>query len=184
MKSLKIKKEEVVLVAIDFQERLMPAMKNSQEIEEKMVKLSQGFVVLGLPILTTQQYTKGLGETLASIKGAMGGNFKPIEKTSFSAMGEPEFVKALEATGRKTIVLTGVEAHVCVQQTALDLIEAGYHVFLVNDVISSRDNTDKKYAQRRISEAGGIGTTYEAVLFELVGGAREDGFKQISAIVK
>lgn len=184
MMSLKIRKEDAILVAIDFQEKLMPAMKNNQEIEEKMVKLTQGFMVLGLPILVTQQYTKGLGETVESIKTAMGEKFKPIEKTSFSAMGEPEFVKALETAGRKTVVLTGVEAHVCVQQTALDLIEAGYKVFLVNDAVSSRDNADKKYAQRRMSEAGAVGTTYEAVLFELVGGAREDGFKQISAIVK
>lgn len=184
MMNLKIRKEEAILVAIDFQEKLMPAMKNGQDVVEKMEKLAKGFVVLDLPILTTQQYTKGLGETVEAIQTAMGEKFKPIEKTSFSAMGEPEFVKALEASGRKTIVLAGVEAHVCVQQTALDLLEAGYHVFLVNDAISSRDNTDKKYAQRRMNDAGAIGTTYEAVLFELVGGAREDGFKQISGIVK
>src|SRR5665648_933389 len=115
MMDLKIKKEDAVLVVIDFQERLMPAMKNS---------------------------------------------------------------------GKRTVLLTGIEAHVCVQQTALDLLEEGYQVFLVNDAVSSRDNTDKKYAQRRICEAGAVGTTYEAVLFELLGGAKEDGFKQISGIVK
>ncbi|HZK87976.1 MAG TPA: hypothetical protein VFC27_02395, partial [Anaerovoracaceae bacterium] len=89
MMDLKIKKEDAVLVVIDFQERLMPAMKNSQELEQKMVKLIKGCIVLGLPIITTQQYTKGLGETIGSIKDAMGENFLPIEKTSFSAMGEP-----------------------------------------------------------------------------------------------
>lgn len=184
MKNLKINREDAVLVAIDFQERLMPAMKNNKELEEKMVKLTKGCRVMGLPILTTQQYTKGLGETVAEIKEAMGDQFCPIEKTSFSAMGEPEFVKALEATGKKTVILTGIEAHVCVQQTGLDLLESGYRVFLVTDAVASRDNNDKKYAQRRISDAGATGTTYEAVLFELVGGAREEGFKQISAIVK
>lgn len=162
----------------------MPAMKNHEELEEKMVKLVKGCMVVDLPILTTQQYTKGLGKTVDPIAEAMEDKFLPIEKTSFSAYGEPEFVKALEETGRKTVILTGIEAHVCVQQTALDLIEAGYQVFLVANAISSRDNTDKKYAQRRMSEAGAVGTTYEAVLFELVGGAKEDGFKQISAIVK
>ena len=184
MSVLKVKKEEAVLVAIDFQEKLMPVMKNKQELQEKMVKLVQGCRVLGLPILTTQQYTKGLGETVAPIREAMEDQFLPIEKTSFSAMGEPAFVEALEKTGKRTVLLTGIEAHVCVQQTALDLLEQGYKVFLVVDAISSRDNNDKKYAQRRISEAGAVGTTYEAVLFELVGGAREEGFKQISAIVK
>jgi len=181
---LKINKEDAVLVVIDFQERLMPAMKNSQELEQKMVKLIKGWIVLGLPIITTQQYTKGLGETITSIKDAMGENFLPIEKTSFSAMGEPNFVEVLETSGKRTVILAGIEAHVCVQQTALDLIEEGYQVFLVNDAISSRDNTDKKYAQRRICDSGAIGTTYEAVLFELVGDAKEDGFKQISGIVK
>lgn len=184
MKNLKINKEDAVLVAIDFQERLMPAMKNSKELCEKMVKLTKGCMIMGLPILTTQQYTKGLGETVPEIKEAMGDKFSPIEKTSFSAMGEPEFVKALEGTGKRTVILTGIEAHVCVQLTALDLLEAGYQVFLVMDAVASRDNNDKKYAQRRISDSGAMGTTYEAVLFELVGGAREEGFKQISAIVK
>jgi len=184
MINLKIEKEDAILVAIDFQERLMPAMKNSLELEQKMVKLIKGCIVLGVPIISTQQYTKGLGETIESIKDAMGDNFLPIEKTSFSAMGEPNFVEVLEVSGKRTVILTGIEAHVCVQQTALDLIEEGYRVFLVNDAVSSRDNTDKKFAQRRICEAGAIGTTYEAILFELVGDARNDGFKQISGIVK
>ena len=180
----KIKKEDAVLVAIDFQERLMPAMKNQKEVEETIKKLAEGWRVLGLPVLLTQQYTKGLGTTIESLRTALGEAYSPIEKTSFSAMGEPEFVKALETLGKKTIILTGVETHVCVQQTALDLLEASYQVFLVVDAVSSRDNNDKKYAQRRICEAGAVATTYEAVLFELVGGAREEGFKQISAIVK
>ncbi len=184
MMNLKIQKEDAVLVVIDFQEKLMPAMKNSQELECKMVKLIKGCIVLDVPIITTQQYTKGLGETIETIKAAMGENFLPIEKTSFSAMGEPNFVEVLETSGKRTVILTGIEAHVCVQQTALDLLEEGYQVFLVNDAISSRDNADKKYAQRRICEAGAVGTTYEAVLFEILGGAKEDGFKQISGIVK
>lgn len=184
MRNFKVSKEDAVLVVIDFQGKLMPVMKNSQELEEKMVKLIKGCIVLGVPIITTQQYTKGLGETIESIKEAMGDQFLPIEKSSFSAMGETNFVKTLDRSGKKTVILTGIETHICVQQTALDLLEKGYQVFLVNDAVSSRDNIDKKYAQRRICEAGAIGTTYEAVLFELLGGAKEEGFKQISGIVK
>ena len=184
MKKLKIDKRDAILVAIDFQERIMPAMKNNKELEEKMVKLTTGCMELGIPSVITQQYTKGLGMTIPSLQEAFGDTFRPIEKTSFSAMGEETFVNALSVSGKRTVILTGIEAHVCVQQTALDLIEAGYDVFLVVDAIASRDNNDKKYAQRRISEAGAVCTTYESVLFELVGGAREEGFKQISAIVK
>jgi nicotinamidase-related amidase len=184
MKKLKIEKEDAILVVIDFQEKLMPVMKNAQELEQKTVKLIKGCLVLGVPIILTQQYTKGLGDTIKSIKDAMGEYFLPIEKTTFSAMGEPNFVEVLEISGKRTVILTGIETHVCVQQTALDLLEEGYRVFLVDDAVSSRDNTDKKFAQRRISEAGAIGTTYEAVLFELVVDAKNEKFKQISGIVK
>ncbi len=180
----RLKREEAVLVIIDLQERLMPAMKNDKDVESTVGRLAAGWKALGLPVLLTQQYTQGLGTTVESLRTILGDAYAPVEKTSFSAMGEPEFVRALEALGRRTVVLAGVESHVCVQQTALDLLEAGYRVFLVADAISSRSNGDKKYAQRRMSDAGAVVTTYEAVLFELVGGAREEGFRQVSAIVK
>ncbi|MGI6733361.1 MAG: hydrolase [Anaerovoracaceae bacterium] len=183
MKPLRIRKEEAILVLIDFQERLMPAMKGSEELEEATVKLVKGCRILGVPILVTQQYTKGLGPTIPSIHDAIG-EYEPIEKTAFSAMGEPVFVEKLKESKRKTVILAGIESHVCVLQTALDLIEEGYTVFLVNDCVASRSNSDKKYAQRRIAESGAVGTTYESVLFELLGGARQEGFKDISALVK
>lgn len=183
MKTLKIKKEDAVLVLIDFQERIMPVMKNKEELEAVALKLTKGCSVLGIPILVTQQYTKGLGSTIPSIHEALE-DYTPIEKTSFSAMGEPAFVEALKQTERNTVILAGIETHVCVQQTALDLLEMGYAVFLINDCVASRSNHDKKYAQRRMSETGAVGTTCEAVLFELCGGSREPGFKEISALVK
>jgi nicotinamidase-related amidase len=190
---LKLRKEDTVLVGIDFQERLMPAMKGSDELEAAAVKLVKGCRILGVPVIMTQQYTKGLGQTVPAIAAALtepiGGEtgadvFQPIEKTSFSAMGEPAFAEALEALGRKTAIVAGIEAHVCVQQTVLDLLERGYTVFIANDCISSRSNTDKKYSQRRMGDAGAVGTTCESILFELLKGARESGFKQISALVK
>jgi nicotinamidase-related amidase len=122
--------------------------------------------------------TEPIGEDIAAAE------FQPVEKASFSAMGEPVFVEALEKLGRKTVIIAGIEAHVCVQQTVIDLLEKGYTVFVANDCIASRSNTDKKYAQRRMGEAGAVGTTFESILFELLGGAKEPGFKQISALVK
>jgi nicotinamidase-related amidase len=142
---------------------------------------------MGLPIILTQQYTKGLGETVPVILEALdttGSPFDKIEKTSFSCYGEPTFVTALEQTLRKTVILCGIETHVCVQQTALDLLENGYMVYLIHDCVSSRSNNDKKYAQRRIGEAGAVGTTYEALLFELCVSAKAPEFKAISALVK
>ena len=95
-------------------------------------------------------------------------------------MGEPSFCTALADTGRKSVILAGIEAHVCVQQTALDLLDAGYSVYLINDCISSRSAGDRKSAIRRIAASGAVATTCEAILFELLGGAREPGFKEIS----
>jgi nicotinamidase-related amidase len=189
----RLKKEDVVLVGIDFQERLMPAMKGKEELETTAVKLIKGCRILGIPVIMTQQYTKGLGPTVAAITDALtaplgeeiaAAEFHPVEKTSFSAMGEPVFSETLEKLGRKTVVIAGIEAHVCVQQTVIDLLEKGYQVFVAQDCISSRSNTDKKYAQRRMGDAGAVGTTYESILFELLGGAKASGFKQISALVK
>jgi len=192
-KIVRLRKEDTVLVGIDFQERLMPAMKNNDEVEATAAKLVKGCRILGVPAVFTQQYTKGLGATVPAIVTALteaigdeipAAEFNPVEKTSFSAMGEPAFVEALKKLGRKTVIIAGVEAHVCVQQTVLDLLENGYDVFVANDCISSRSNNDKKYAQRRMGDAGAAGTTYESILFELCGGAKEPGFKQISALVK
>lgn len=198
MKNLKIRKEDAVLVIIDMQERLMPAMKDGEDAEAALVKLARGCRILEVPVLVTQQYTKGLGSTVPEVEKAVAGGFfardgmgeesvrpfEPVEKTSFSAMGEPAFVSALKASGRKTVILTGVESHVCVQQTCLDLLEEGYSVFLAVDCVASRRNSDKKQAVRRMTQAGAVGTTFESVLFELTGGAKEEGFRQISALVK
>ncbi len=192
-KVLKIKKEDAVFVGIDFQERILPAMKEPEKIEETAVKLIKGCRILGVPVIMTQQYTKGLGQTVAAVAEActqalseneLEREFRHVEKTSFSAALEPDFMTELEKTGRKTVIIGGIEAHVCVQQTVIDLLEKGYNVFVVNDCISSRSNTDKKYSQRRMGDAGAVGTTCESVLFELLGGAKADGFKQISALVK
>lgn len=192
-KVLRLRKEDTVLVGIDFQERLMPAMKNNEELEEIAVKLAKGCRILGVPAIMTQQYTKGLGATIPSITAALtepigeeipAAEFEPVEKTSFSAMGEPAFVEKLKNLGRKTVIIAGIESHVCVQQTVIDLLDSGYTVFVANDCISSRSNTDKKYSQRRMGDAGAVGTTYESILFELCKGAKEPGFKQISALVK
>jgi len=183
MIEIKIRKEDAVLVLIDFQEKLMPAMKDPEELEEVTEKLIRGCRILGVPALVTQQYTKGLGHTVPRLCEVIG-SFEPIEKTAFSAMGEPAFVEALKTCGRKTVILAGIESHVCVQQTALDLLEAGFSVFLVTDCISSRSKNDRKYAVLRMADSGVLRTTCEAVLFELCGGAREPGFKEISALVK
>lgn len=178
-----MKKQDTILVAVDFQERLMPAMENKDVLENTMVRLVKGIRALDVPVIVTQQYTKGLGATIAPVAEALG-EFEPIEKTTFSALGQPDFVEALEASGKKSVILTGIEAHICVQQTALELLERGYGVYVVQDCIASRKGSDNLCSQQRMARAGAVLTTYEAVLYELLGGAKADGFKAISAIVK
>jgi nicotinamidase-related amidase len=181
--SFRLKREDVVLVMIDFQERLMPAMRDHDDLEESVCKLVNGIRALDVPVLVTQQYTKGLGSTVPAIAEALGA-FLPIEKTDFSAAGELNFLEALNETGKTSIILCGIETHVCVAQTALTLLELGYDVFLVEDAVSSRDKTDKKTAIKRMVQAGARPVTVEAVLFELLGTAKAVEFKEISRIVK
>jgi nicotinamidase-related amidase len=183
MKPSKINKGESILVLIDYQERLMPAMKDCDKIQKAAEKLIKGCKALEVPILVTQQYTKGLGPTISPLNEALG-DYKPIEKISFSAMGEHTFCEKLKKSGKKTVILAGIEAHVCVMQTAIDLVEAGYSVFIVSDCISSRSEEDKIYAEKRMASAGVIYSTCESVLFELLKSAKHKNFKEISSLVK
>ncbi|HHX14454.1 MAG TPA: isochorismatase family protein [Clostridiales bacterium] len=180
---MKIQKEETIFVFIDFQERLLPVMQQRDELVEAVRKLAYGADVLGIPKLVTQQYTKGLGETVPEIAEALG-EFSPIEKTSFSTMGEAGFSEQMDKSGKRTVVVSGIETHVCVMQTVLDLMAQDYRVVVVADAVSSRKERDRHFALRRMELAGAIVTTTEAVLFELCGGSREPEFKQISNLVK
>jgi len=181
--SFRLKREDAILVMIDFQERLMPAMRDHDELEESVCKLVQGIRTLEVPVIVTQQYTKGLGPTVPAIAEVLG-EFSPIEKTDFSAAGELNFLEALNEAGKTTVILCGIETHVCVAQTALILLELGYDVFLVEDAVSSRNKNDKKVAIKRMVQAGARPVTVEAVLFELLVSAKAAEFKEISRIVK
>jgi len=183
MRRLKIDKDEAVLVVVDYQDRIVPAMNEGKQVIETAAKFIRGCRVLGLPVIVTQQYTKGLGETVPGIKEALGA-FEPVEKKSFSAAGSKEFMRRLEGSDRETVIVIGIEAHVCVEQTVLDLIGEGYDVFVITDCISSRHKADMHEACRRMVHSGAVLTTYEAALFEMLGSASEPGFREISAIVK
>ncbi|MDR2133406.1 MAG: isochorismatase family protein [Clostridiales Family XIII bacterium] len=195
----RIKRNEAILVLIDLQERLLPAMHGGEERIALSARLIRGCRVLGTPVLATQQYTRGLGATVGEVALALtealpadkdgagavpAADFVPVEKTSFSAMGEPEFARRLKESGKRSVLVCGVEAHVCVLQTVLDLLAAGFDAFFVSDLISSRKRGDAEAAFRRMAAAGAVETTYESVLFELLEGAGKSGFKQISGLVK
>ena len=178
-----LKREDTTLVVIDFQEKLMPVISGNEQLEDKSVRLIKGMKVLGAPIIVTQQYTKGLGGTIASVSEALG-DFQHVEKNTFGCMENEEFVARIKESGKKDIVVCGIEAHICVQQTVLQLLDAGYNVYLAADCVSSRNENDKIWALARMREAGAVITTYEAVLYEMLRNSKAEGFKDISAIVK
>jgi nicotinamidase-related amidase len=181
---MRIVKNNTLLVCIDLQERLIPAMHSGTSAVTEAAKLVKGFIAIGCPVIVTQQYTKGLGDSVSEIKEAFD-NFSHIEKSSFSAMGEPDFVNALEQTGRKTVVICGVESHVCVMQSALDMLAAGYEVFLAADAVSSRKKIDMDTAVKRMLHTGIMPATVESVLFELLeNDSKSETFKTISRLVK
>jgi nicotinamidase-related amidase len=168
---------------IDFQERLMPYIHNHEELACKTAIFIRGCRVLGVPLLTVQQYTKGLGETVPELREALGA-YTHVEKITFSACGNEEFKGKVAAAGKKHLVVAGIEAHICVQQTVLDLLDDGRSVYLLADGTGSRGEMDKRYAIRRMEKAGAVVTTVESALFEMLIRADHPQRKEISNLVK
>lgn len=180
---MKLNKDDTIFVVIDFQEKLMPVMHDREVLEDRVCRLASGMKKLGIPHIVTQQYTKGIGQTIPSVAEAVG-KFTPIDKTTFSCMANEEFRTQLEAAGRQTAVVCGIEAHICLQQTVLHLLAKGYRVYVPVDCASSRSEEDRKWSFDRMGKAGAVMTTYEAILYELLGDAKTEEFKAISKIVK
>ncbi len=177
-------KDDTCLVVIDVQERLFPHIYQNDFLEKNLTNLIKGMRVLDLPILYTQQYTKGLGETIFSIKDLYVWEFQPIEKMAFSCVDEINFVQELGKLNKKNIIIAGIETHVCVQQTAIDLKSLSYNVMVVEDCVSSRKINDKNTAIKRLTQEGVFIGSYESILLELCRESGTDTFKEISKIIK
>jgi nicotinamidase-related amidase len=180
---MRIEKENCVGLVIDIQDKLFPVVHGKNEFLTNTVRLILGLQELEVPLLVTQQYTKGLGETIVEISTLIS-HFKSIEKTSFSCYDEPAFVEALEDSNRKTVIICGIEAHICVLQTAVDLKAAGYNPVVVYDCISSRSKGNHKLALERFRYEGILVTSTESLLFELTRSTGSSAFKTISKLVK
>jgi nicotinamidase-related amidase len=182
-----LNREDAVLVVVDVQERLVPAI--DKELYARSLKnfkiAIEAAGTLGLPIVLTEQYPKGLGRTVPEVVQALEGKkYERIEKVAFSCARDEEFLSAIAKTARRQVVLIGMETHVCVYQTAMDLLGAGYEVQVVADCISSRDPENKEVCLAKMGQADISPTTTEMALFELLKVAKGDKFKQISNIVK
>ena len=180
---MRFEREMCVGVVVDVQERLFRSMQHKEQLEKNLIILIRGLEALGVPLLKTQQYTKGLGPTIDSVNEEMG-SIPAIEKLSFSCCEEPSFMKALEKVGRKQVILAGIESHVCVLQTALDLAQGAYVPIVVEDCVSSRKGSDMATALSRMQAEGIRITSYESILLELCREAGGDMFKQILGLIK
>lgn len=181
---MRIEPELTVAAIIDVQERLFPHITEHEKLERTIPLFIRGLKILNIPILVTEQYPKGLGRTIPVVQDALGDLYQPIEKLSFSCCGADQFVLKIAQQHAEYVLLAGIETHVCVLQTAVDLLTEGYIPVVVVNCVSSRFAEDKEVALRRIEQEGGVLTTYESILFELCQEAGTEQFKQISQLVK
>jgi len=172
----------VALIMIDLQGKLAQLMHEKAQLFDNVARLIRGAEVLGLPVVCTEQNPAGLGGTIDEIAQLV--KTDPIAKMSFSCCGEKRFMEALERLGRRQLLLCGIEAHVCVYQTAADLVQYGYEVHAVADAVSSRTASNRQIGLERIRDAGARITSVESALFELIRVAEGDEFKRILQIVK
>jgi nicotinamidase-related amidase len=175
--------EDTALVLVDVQGKLAQAMHNKEALFENLKKIVKGAQVLGVPILWAEQNPDGLGPTIPEIAELLTDQ-NPVSKLSFSCCGNEQFMKNLEAVNRKNMVVVGIEAHVCVYQTAADLIDQQYDVQVVADAVASRTPENKQIGLEKCKDAGAGLTSTETVLFELLREARGDRFKDIIQLVK
>jgi nicotinamidase-related amidase len=175
--------DQSVLLIVDVQERLIPVMHDPRSVIYNCLRLLSGAARLAVPYLVTEQYPKGIGPTVADIRQAIEPEALFV-KNHFSCVAEPGFLPRLAAHGRKQIVMAGIEAHVCVNQTALDLNTAGYEVFVVAEACSSRKAEHANEAFERMKGAGITIVNVEMVIFEWLHRAGTPEFKELMGIVK
>jgi nicotinamidase-related amidase len=169
------------LLVIDVQEKLLPLIPSAQALVRNIAFLIDGARILDMPIQATEQYPKGLGATVAELASKLPARG---EKVAFSCCAIPAVVESFRSVGRPKLVLAGIETHVCVQQTALDLLALDFQVFIPADAVGSRSALDHDLALRRLEQAGAVITSSESAVFEWVGVAGTPQFKEISRLVQ
>lgn len=184
MSSGLLDRNESVLVIIDVQERYIPHLHEGARVVEAARRLIEGAKLVGVPILVTEQYPEGLGHTTPVLRDILPADTTPISKRTMSCVGEPDFVEALRETGRTQVVIAGIEAQACVNQTVHELIAAQLETHIVVDAMSSRFRRDYEVAVERQIGAGAVPTTVEAVLLEWVRTADAPEFQKIRQLIR
>jgi nicotinamidase-related amidase len=176
-------KQDSFLVVVDVQEKLARAMHDKDALIQNVVKMVQGATILGLPILWTEQNPNGLGPTVPEVKEQLH-EVEPVTKLSFSCCGEERFTEKLAALDRKQALVLGIESHVCVYQTVVDLLASGYEVQVIADAVSSRTPANMAIGLERCKIAGASITSTETALFEILQKAEGIEFKQMLKVIK
>src|SRR5512135_3746457 len=177
-------RDSAVLLVIDVQEKLCKAMDSEvlRQLTGNVSTLLEAAKEMQIPVLVTEQYTRGLGETLPEIRERI--PVPAVEKMSFSCCGDEAFMNRLKDLGRKQVIVTGMESHVCVLQTVLELLAQGYHVHVVTDAVMSRKKKNWKLGLNMVASAGAVVTSTEAALFQLLKVAGTEEFKKLSKLVR
>lgn len=178
-----LRKEDAVLVVVDIQGKLATLMDRREDFYENVVRIIKGAKVLEIPVVWNEQLPDKLGPTIDKIKDEMPG-LSPLIKSTFSCCGNPDFMSELKAIGRAQVILAGMETHVCVYQTALDLMGAGHDVYVAADAVSSRSAENKQIAIEAMRDAGVKITSVEMALFEMLRVAEGGRFREVLEVVK
>ena len=176
--------EDCLLIVVDIQERLMPQSHEHARVSAQCAKLIEGAKIVGIPIVWTEQYRKGLGDTTPEIKAAIGAAAEPIEKMHFGCLDDEKVRAKVSGLRRNAVVLCGIEAHICVTQTALRAMEDGLTTIVAEDAISSRRPSDKETAVARLRQAGAVPASVEMLLMEWLNIAGGEKFKQVLPLLK
>ena len=173
--------DDTGLLVIDVQEKLIPLIANARSLIRNIAFLIDGARLVGVPAQATEQYPKGLGTTVPELAAKLP---ERPSKTAFSCCAVPAVVEGFRSAGRPKVLLAGIETHVCVQQTALDLLALDFRVYISADAVASRSAIDHERALQRLEKAGAIITTSESAVFEWTQGAGNPRFKEISRLVQ
>ncbi|HVF85746.1 MAG TPA: hydrolase [Abditibacteriaceae bacterium] len=178
----RLRRDDAVLLVVDVQEKLVPAMFEAERVVRGTSLLARAAKLLDIPVVVTEQNPNRLGATVEPVVQVLG-SYAPVSKMRFSACVE-ETTTQLRATNRKSVILCGLEAHVCVLQSALDLVESDFTVFLPQDAVSSRYESDKRAGLERMKSAGAIPASVEMLIYELLGEAGTDEFRALLPFIK
>jgi nicotinamidase-related amidase len=181
---IQLSRESAALAVIDMQEAFRPVISDFGEVASRISKAVQGARLLEVPVIVTEQYPKGLKHTAEEILAALPAELTAIEKSCFSSCGSEYFLAQLAHRNIKQVLVCGIEAHICVMQTSLDLLARGFEVFVLTDCITSRIRENKQVALARLRQAGAIESTLEMALFEMMCTADSPQFKAIQRLIK